>query len=450
MKRILSILSVLLFILLLATPALARDKSELNQVYTDLSRYFYTPYFTDSQYFSNYENEMKNTGLLLSRSDLTDSEISLQYDALKQAFTTLMRDTFDYSTVDQLKTDFESLDLTLFEEDGWSKLSTVMEEVYDEISAPTLFKKGASTKESYSKEIQNHLSKFKNNFRTAFNNLKLKPISEHITPEQLGSLVNYCRLSATKNLMGDSTYWIMFNRACEQANALAADNASLPAMRYEAARSLLSAYQSVSKDCFDLSPITDITSTFQSQNQNQYTEESWNRYKNEIESLNTLLNTPQFLYLNNLSESEDPNKLIQSFFEQKSKSAKASYEQLVAQKDINKLSVLCNTYHNTTASTGLDLKLKALLDSVDAGYQILKNKDASSQEINQAILAIENAAQDLQLAETYLKTETNQNLKNDVKTIQMIIIFASVTLILSLVFACILTYRKFGRLIWYQ
>ena len=448
MKRSLSLLLAVVFFFLLAVPVSAKSIGDLESVCLGLKQYLYTPYVSDSKLYPAYEKALTEAEKLISKNNPTQNEVDAHYTALKSAFAAMFRDCFDYSLLDQLAKDYEALSPSLFEEDTWENLASVMKVIYKEIESPTLFMRGNMDKANYTLNIEKFVNGHFTDFFNAYNQLKLKPLGENLKSEELVALLNYCKLSAPESLMSQSQYWTRYENACEQVNVLSIQETPEEESIVLAGKELLDSYLILSADCFDFSATKKELERYETLFYNHYSKKSWALYQQQIEDLKELEKVPQFIYLGNIKNTDEARAMIESFFTDKASGAYLAFENLVPQENINKLSALCNTYQNATASQGAEVKLKLLLESVERGHKVLTSETASSNDVDNAIEEIENAAENLFLAEEYLSSAQKNNVKSDIATIRYILIFTFLTLVLSFICACIYSYKQFRRINW--
>lgn len=448
MKRILSLLLAILFLFLTSVSISAKNIDDLRSVCSGLKQYLYTPYVSDSDLYPAYSDALAKAEKLISKNTADADEVDAHYNALKSAFVALFRDCFDYSSLDQIAKDYETLSVDLFEEESWARLASAMDAIYNEINSPTVFKKGNMNKEAYALNIEKFINDLYINFAKEYSRLELKPLSENIAMNEAVALLNYCKLSAPEPIMAQSQNWSRYQNACEQLTALSIQRNPKQEDISLAVQELIESYHKLSVEFFDLSPVQSELKRYHSASSNQYSESSWAAYQKQIEGLQSLEKNPQFLYLNNFKDKEEALAYNKSFFSEKAKSAAVAFESLIPRESINKLSSLCNTYRRATASPGVEVKLKFLLESVNRGDEVLKNANSSLKDVEEAINEIENAAENLILAEEYLSSEQGNNSKSDTETMRAILVFTLLTLILSSICACFFSYRKFGRINW--
>ena len=97
---------------------------------------------------------------------------------------------------------------------------------------------------------------------------------------------------------------------------------------------------------------------------------------------------------------------------------------------------------------GLDIKLNLLKKRVAEGEAILADKDAIGQDVSTAITNIENALNDLIVAEGHLVEEQGKVIRQDEKTSRYTIIFFGVSVLLSAVLAIVLSKFFYGKVNW--
>ncbi|MBR2615359.1 MAG: hypothetical protein IKC69_01630, partial [Clostridia bacterium] len=392
-KRIWMILLVLPMLLgALCLRVEAQSKSDLERVYQNLNRYFYTPFYSDSQYFEAYSAELEKCGELLAKENPTDAEINRQYSNIQKAYATLVRDSFDYSSLDRMVQDYESLDLNLFEEESWRRLSDVMEDIYKEINGPTLFEKGNKSKAAFAEHIATHLSGYERRFETAYNNLVLTTLPIPLTTSHLDALVHYCDISARESVMSKSVFWPAYQDAKKAAEDCIAARRPKQDTIDACASELLEAYARLEKDSLDFGPIDAELARFRSSSKYDYTQSSWSRYEKAVANLQAKRNLTYFFYLAEEGNSKESLNAIQSYFNAMTSEASEAYYSLVSQESVNRLAALCNTYRNASAGEGLKNPVEKLHNSVVHGLEVLSDADATQEEVDLVITEIEEMA----------------------------------------------------------
>lgn len=448
MKKIFTSIFVLICVCSLTVSSHATTLKELKKAHSDLKTYFYTPYFEDSSYLAAYEEEMKKTEALLEEVTITQKEVDEQYTSLKKSYADLVRDIFDYSSLDLLIVDYETLDETLFEVQSFKKLVSAMDGIYKETTAPSLFMKGDTTKESYRKLIEDYLIEFVDKFQTAFNALSLLALPENITKEQLQILSSYCLICTNEQIMKESVHWESYVDAYDLTQTLCKQKNPNQARLNGAAKDLLEKFDALTKDSINDSAVEEELALYNQLSPASYTQASWKRYSDAYHALQDKLTLPYFIYFQKNGDSVSHEKSCQNYFEQYVSSTVAARKSLIDVKSYNELVNLCNKYQNAVASPGLDLKLEALLERVTDGKTTLANANATLGDFEKASTAIRQAAEDLEIAEKYLKDEQSEFISKDEKSVRMIIITTVTVLVLSLLFAILTSLRYYGRLNW--
>lgn len=448
MKRIITYFFSILILLSVSITARGAERSDLQRVYEKLNQYFYLPYYSESLHYDEYLRQMEESKRLLADKNASDEEIDTQYENLKAAYTKVTLDTFDYSLLTLLMEDYEKLSFELFTADTIQPLSDSATKIYKELEAPTLFKHGNRTKVQFEKDIEKLIGNLEQDFRKGFESLKLKEFTEEtFEKKDLESLLVYCNLCAQESIYRSSPDWQSYQDTTSEVKEALESTKQNKESYFQLSQKLLDEYRKLTSFFFKTDAIKTEQKYRDTLNVYDYGSASWQRYQTKAESLADYIEKPVFLYLKYLGSSENAVIYANRFFDEKAEEVKNAREQLIPQEQINKLSALCNTYHHTTAMEGVDAKLKKLLERVDQGYQVLRNDSAVKEEVEAAILNIETAAENLRLAEIYLiQEQANQN-QNDVQTIRLIVIFTVVSTLLSFVFAMILCYRQYGRLI---
>lgn len=431
----------------LTVPVCAANRSDLERVHEKLTQYFYLPFYSESQYYETYQKEMENSKELLDDADASEDDFDQQYERLKEVYAKITLDSFDYTSITYLYDDYKKLNPDLFTEDSMQALSDVNDKIYDQIDSPTLYKRLERNKtEYYEQSIKKLIDPIAADFKIAFNNLKLKEIKEeNFTKTDLEGLLVYCNICAQESVYSSVSGWSAYQSKAKEIRTILEEDDKAPVNFYKLSQELLKSYHALTSSYFNLNPAKDEHKLLQTLNKYDYTEASWEAYEKRVQELSNYIQEPIFIYVKYLEDKNSVDDYVNQIIGEKVKTVSNAREQLVPQELINKLSALCNTYHHTTAIDGLNSKLQALLDNVDRGYQILRNDNSSKTEIENAILNIENAAEDLRLAEIYMVKEQNDQTKNDVQTIRLTIAFTVVSFILSLGFAFVLYNRQTGR-----
>ncbi len=450
MKKTIVTLFLILCILIMAVPASAVETlSDLKKIHNNLTQYLYTPFFENSEYYEAYKAELDAVGELIEQDTITQNDIDTYYARIRSAYSHMMRDIFDYSSLNLLLEDFEILNEERFTPESWKKIQSVVDNVKNELEAPTLFQKSKNmTFEDYKAITVKHIATFTSDFYYAYNALELIPAEGGTTKDRLSFYLDYCGASVREDLMGKSAYWKPYLDAVKEANACL--NAGNPRQtRLDAAESsLISAYEKLCENTLDYTPVKEQQQHFSSLNSSEYSRASWKRYKEAVENMNLAADRIPFVYLPSELDSEQSKLHIQYYFDHIALEAKTAFENLVSQEMYETLSDLCQDNQNPVASEGLEIKANRLITRVHEGIAVLNNEEAIPKDFKTAIKNLETAKNDLDLSEAFLEKEKNSVVKQDTETIQLIVIFSTLSIALSLVFALIVSKRACGKINW--
>ncbi len=448
MKRISILISIILAILLLCIPTYAKDRNDLQKIYSDLTQYLYTPYFNHSEVFPEYEAELERTKQMLDNKNATAAEINQQYTVIRNTYSKLAKSVFDYSSLDLFVEHFNLLNINLFEETSWDSFYDLMEEIFDEVESPTLFKKGNSTKETYDQTVNDYIKGFSTQFQSLFNNLKLRDLSEGMTKELLESLLYYCILSSNEEFMSESPYWPDYVDAMETVTGCIEKNRPTQNEIDAAAARLLSSHKRLCEETFDSTTAQAELERYDRLSPDDYTEPSWERYQKNVKKLKEKTEEPLFFYSKSISNFEDFKKQINAYYGSLAAPCEEAYKNLVTKEKYGELFSLCSTYAGVSSSEGVVVKWKLLQEAVQQGKEIIGSVDSTGDDFDRAIANIKEAAENLIAAQKFLSEEQSGLVTQDLGTLQLIIISLVISLLLSASLACYVSYRHNGTLDW--
>ena len=160
------------------------------------------------------------------------------------------------------------------------------------------------------------------------------------------------------------------------------------------------------------------------------------------------LGVPHYFYnLKNCSEA-DFKKYTESYLKSITSVAKNTYNYLLPTSLVDELQDLCDHYRDLETMDGLELKLSLLKSAVREGDQLLEKMSDTREKFEKSITAINEASNNLKTAENHLIEEQAGIVKQDPKTVKMIIVFALLSLSLSVIFAVLVSKRQYGAVDW--
>ena len=450
MKKLSVFLCVVLSILILILPASAEETlTDLTKVYNNLSTYLYAPYVEKSEFYDEYSAMMDEIKELLKSDSITQKEISKYYNELRTAYSNLMRDVYDYTSLEVLCANFETLDSGAFTEESWKKLVSVYDSIQRELASPSLFaRKKTTTEEEYSNHMKKHIASFATNFTNAFHALELREATDIITKEYLNSYTKYIRLCANEAVFSEAEGWKAFQNNLKNADALLALANPRQNRINEAYNQLKASYEKLSNEIYQDTKADELLSQYEELLKNDYSPASWARYETEIEELRLLRERTHYIFLPAGETEETCEKFISSYFETLSQNASTAHSNLVSDQLYQTLLSLCKKNKAVEVLEGLEIKYNLLQGAVEEGEAVLNNKDAITEDFNKAIENIETASENFSLAEEHLKKEQAKVIKQDKEAAKWIVISAILTILLSLISALFLSYRHFGRIDW--
>ncbi len=423
--------------------------TDLTKVHTNLTNYLYTPFYENSQYFEEYQSVMNEAAELLASDDITQAEISKYYNEIRRVYSQLMRDTYDYSSLETLLKAYDSLDSSIFTEETWKKLLSVRDSAKKELDSPSLFAKTESMSEKqYTAYINSHIKSFTTEFQTAFNRLKFKERPEPMTAEYLSGMVKIIRFCARAELLASSEGWAALQDALEETDELLADNKPKANELSASYQALLTAYTNACNGAYDFSATKETLTKYHILSAKSFSKDSWERYSKLVEALEKRMTEAHFFFIPLGADQETSEKYATAYLSSLPVTVNNAQESMIPMEEYRKLESLCNKYKNKTAMEGLDIKLNFLKTRVSEGEAVLQNKDATLKDVEEAIKNLETAYNDLVVAEGHLIEEQGKIVKQDEKTSRFTIIFYFCTLILSSVIAMFLSKTFFGKVNW--
>lgn len=458
MKRILGLLlAVVAVVALLMQPVSAAETiTDLKKVHTNLTQYLYTPYYEKSQYFEEYQSVMNEVGELLQSDDITQAEISKYYNKIKEVYSLMMRDTYDYSSLQVILDSYDALDSSIFTEESWKKVLSIHDSILKELDSPSLFPRSDNTSETqYTAYINSHIRNFTTEFNTAFNRLVFIEVPEQMTPEFLNGITKLVRFCSRSELLANAKDWNKLLEAMDDAEKLVKSidegeeiDDEVQTELNETYENLLTTYYNVCNESYDFSASKDALSKYHVLNEKSFSKASWDRYSEKAVALEKRLQQPHFFFIPFGADKATCEKYANAYLSALPTSTVKEQGTLIPVESEQKLKSLCNKYRTRTTLEGLDIKLNLLKTLVAEGDAVLANKDATLDDVNTAIQNIENANNDLIRAEGHLKEEQGKVLKQDAKTSRYTIIFYIASLILATGLAMYLSRIHHGKVNW--
>lgn len=450
-KRFFSALFALVLILpMLLVPVFAEETiNDLTKIYNNLSNYLHKPYFEDSQYFDEYEEIMEELDALLKTDSVTQAEIVQYYNDLRTAFSRLMRDTFDYSSVESLILSYQSLPSTLFTEESWKKMVSIHDSAQKELEAPTLFFRASNdTKDTFRKKIQSHVATFMQEFVVAFDELEMIEAPEAMTKEYLADYAKFIRFCAREELLGETEAWPALLQALSDADAAVAQRNPRQARLDRAYEEMNTHFAAASSQGYDFTEARKAITDHSILVADRFSAASWARYENEIHKLEAALTSAHVFFIPIDADKKTCEAYAASYVNALPKKALSAHADLVSLEDYQKLLKLCQEGKNRSTMEGLDIKLASLKKRVKEGEEVLANENATGTQVQEAIQNIESASHDLTMAEGYLREEQDRIVKQDAQTIRYTVIFTVASVLLAAGFAMILSRYYFGKVNW--
>ncbi len=452
MKRILTAFAVVLSAFVLCIPvAAAETYDDLSRIYKNLTTYIYKPYFQNSKYFEEYETQLDYVGELLNDDDITQAEIDNGYQSLKIVYSNMMKDTYDYSKLPVLISYFEKLDKTIFTDESWKKLVSIVDEMRTELDSPSIyFRNETYTEESYRAKTQAYIDSFETNYATAFNQLKFNEAfsDDDLTKSELLSFHSFVSACVNEKYMKIEAEYYDLKGALDNAEEICNKQNPGADLMEQAKTEIEETYFALNQKFIDYSVIREEISTFRTLSASSYEEKSFLAYSQRIDKLITYLDEPLYFYIPADCNAASFEAYSKSYLEALVSPAKAAYEFLIPTKLVNQLQSICNQYKDTTTIDGLELKLSLLKNAIKKGQELLQTENATSEQYESAIKAIGDAYSDLKVAEGFLLEEQSKIVKQDAETIKMILIFALIAITLSIGFACFVSKRHYGIIDW--
>lgn len=448
MKKLSLFLAILMLFSLFAFPVSAEKKlSDLEKIHKNLREYLYTPDYRDSEFYPVYDNLMQEIKELIVSDDVSPEVIDKYYYDLKAAYTNLLRDTYDYSSLDGLVAAFEQIPAALFTPESYKKLQSAYDAAQEEISAPTLFIRGnKTTSEMYREHTNQHIQSFTITFKTAFNGLVLVEEPNYPDAQYLGNYAKFIRFCSRPELFGNTTEWATLENALNKAET-AAKNGNRAA-RTTAFKNLKDAYKAACDTTLDFSATENVLNTYKDLRPEDFTISTWNRYQITITDLQISLSKPHFFFIPLGADEKSCKESVKEYFTSLSSAASEKYDELISVETYQKLGRLCNEVNNVTASEGLEIKVTQLKKKIEEGKALLTNESATKAEMEKAIDDIESALETLRFAEKHLMEEQNGKPVQDENAVKYILILSLSSLCISAVLAIYLSIRKYDKIDW--
>ncbi len=444
------LICLLLMLPMLFAPVSAEETiNDLTKVYNNLSSYLYKPYFEDSQYYEEYNDMMEDLGALLKTDSITQAEIVTYYNGLREVYSKMMQDTFDYSQLTPLVESFEVLPEDLFTAESWKKLLSTRDSIQSELEAPTLFyRKSNASKEQYTKDIDECIASLAEDFRNAFADLEMIEAPEVITKAYLADYTDFIRFCAREELLGETEAWDDLQKAIADADTACALNNPRQARLTDSFEGMNTHFAKACAQGYDFTKAKETLTQHSIMVGSHFSKASWDRYDAEIHLLREALEKPHYFLIPVNADKDTCTAFAKDYLDKLSDKALSAHGMLVPMEDYNLLLSLCQSNKSRTTMEGLDIKLNLLHTRVKEGENALADQNATKDTIAKAIENIQTASEDLVMAEGHLRAEQEKVVKQDTKTSRYTLIFTVTSVALAVFFAIVLSKRYFGKVNW--
>ena len=448
-KKISLFLAVIMLLSLFALPVQGEETiTDLTKIYNNLKTYLYVPDYEGSEYYPAYDSLMQEIKAFLASDTITQAEITKYYYDLKVAYSNLMRDVFDYSSLEGLVEAFNQLDPSLFTPESFKKVQSVYDAVREELAAPTLFARGKkTTSEMYREHTEKHIESFSGNFTNAFNGLVLARKPASATAKYVADYAKYVRFCSRVELLGDTEHWAKLESALSTAQRLGATGGSRNQLEI-ALQSVHDSYKAACDAALDFSEANKTLDTYKDLRAENFTVPTWTRYNQTISDLQVSLSLPHFFFIPPQADKETCQKIAKDYLDSVPLLANEKYEELISVESYQKLTTLCKENENMTVKEGLEIKLNQLQKKIEAGKQVLKNEESTSFDVKEATTNIEEALDALSFAEKHLLEEQENKVSHSPRTVKYTLIFSLSSLALAAVVAMILSRYYTGKVNW--
>ena len=450
MKKIIIIFLTVLTLLCFSLPASAKTVDDLKTIYQSMTTYIYPDYYQNSPSYGEFGATISELNSFINSGDQTQANIDSLYQKIRQSYVKLMKETFDYHSLEQNLAIFEKLNSSIFTSESWEKLLAAKAKVDSELFAPTLFSRGSNTDfASFSKVVQNHIESVSNEFINAYQSLEINLPETNVSRQQFDSFVYYMEIVAPEKLMQSAPSWNEYNTVYLQMADLITWRNPAQWRLDDGSKALWNAYLKLIDEVVTFDSVTEEIARFNATDATRYTSNSFQRYKAAVEEMSAKADFVPYLYFPLDEDSATLSERIQAISSTLSFDAETAYNQLITVDKYNQMIALCNEYtQRFPKKEGLELQYDALKNAIDHMMTALSAPETIPTDLDSLAVVIETKGAEYEIALNRSNVVVPKAPLDNSEHVQRIVYALGIALILSAAFALVLSYRRYGRILW--
>jgi len=214
-------------------------------------------------------------------------------------------------------------------------------------------------------------------------------------------------------------------------------------------KALWNAYTKLVKEAVSFDTVRDEMVLFEGTNAALYTQSSYQRYQNAVNEMKKNADFTPYLYFPLDEDADALNERIHQLSLTLSSEASVAHDQLISVEKHNEMLKLCNDYTQRFAKKeGLELQYGALKDAIDSMMSALSSPETVPSDLVTLAKAIESKGAEYEIALNRSNMVVPKAPLDNSEHVQRIVYALGIALILSAVFALLLSYRRYGKIVW--
>lgn len=451
MKRISQILLfALVLAILLFGASLTAHAEEINQitlmnVCEALDQLIYPSVYQNSEGYEEFIQVLNQAKVTVSNQKATNLQVTTSYNSLRDSFTQLMKNTYDYSNTIAMASVESWLDQSLYETEGMKGFLADAEICRKELFSPHLYSLESRSTSEYVLFMQLKIDEIADSAVNKYNQLRLKKLPSNFNLRSLYSLTEAMNDTLRPELFTDAEGKEEFEEAFNAARDVLGKGKATEEEVNQTALVLIKKYNDYMRNRFDFSQIEQSLADAKTIRSDRYTEASYSPFARAVKELEVALNQPVFFYVSSNQIRDLGETYAQKLIDQMDDTLINAKDSLIELGKIDTLKELCEKYENIMVDTSLSSYQSALLMAVANGKDLIQQDNYTSKELDQAIDLINQTAENLKTATEEYNQEQDGLIRDHNTRIKLILTFTLITLALSIGLSVFLSIRENGK-----
>ncbi|MBQ3866739.1 MAG: hypothetical protein II776_07535, partial [Clostridia bacterium] len=193
MKKVIGHILPIIALIVCAALTLPVAAAEINRgtirnTCNTLDTFLYPEIYKDQEGYADFQEKLTEAKAATADISLSDEKLTQVYESLRTSYVTLMKNTYDFSGLEEIVAAEENLKKDLYEEETLEAFEKQVESCRNTLSGPALYHINDRSVAEYRVYMQSILDEQENNAVASYNALRLKGLPETIDKESLSSL----------------------------------------------------------------------------------------------------------------------------------------------------------------------------------------------------------------------------------------------------------------------